>query len=120
MRPVVRSEDTQKNGLASSSIRRSPKLARSMVLASAASNQCDQGQCEIVERIVGDENLAHAIGEFFDAPFLGHARGNDRADGGARMIERHLGFHQRLDDADMRKAPRAAAPPAPDPQLGPQ
>ena len=75
-----------------------------------AAEQRDQRQGEIGQRLVDDEGVAHALGQFFDAPFHGDAGGDDAAHAGAAdIIERHARLLQRLQHADMGKAARAAA-----------
>ena len=110
MRPVVRSDETQKKGFGNSSMRMSPKFSCSSVLDLLAAHQRDQRQGVIDERIGSTNAVAHALGQFLEAPFRGKAGGDDRAHGGAaEIVERHARFRQRLDDADMGEAARAAA-----------
>ena len=74
-----------------------------------AAHQRDQGQGVIVQRVGGDKARPHPLGQFLHVPFLGQARRDDGAHGGAaQLVERHARFRQRLDDADMGKAARAA------------
>jgi hypothetical protein len=110
MRPEVRSDDTQKKGLAISSMRPSPKFSRNRVRHLAAAHQRDQRERVVGQRIVVDEGRAHARRQFFDAPFEREAGRDDGAHArAAQLIDRHMRFHQRLDDADMGEAARAAA-----------
>ena len=66
--PVVRSEETQKNGFGNSSMRTSPKFSLQHGAGLLAAHQRDQRQGEIVERIVGDEDFAHPLGQFLARP----------------------------------------------------
>ena len=75
-----------------------------------AAHHRDQGQREIRQRIGFDEGFAHARGQFLDAPFERDAGGDDRAHARCRPDDRRArALRERLQDADMGKAARAAA-----------
>ena len=91
-------------------MRTSPKFACSSLDTFLPRTSAISGSVKSDSGLEVDEGLAHALGQFLDAPFRGEARGDDRAHrGAAEIIERHIRLLQRLDHADMGEAARAAA-----------
>ena len=76
----------------------------------APAHERDEREGVIGQRIGLDEGCAHAVGQFVDGPFGRETGRDERAHAGAaQLIDRHARFVQRLQDADMGEAARAAA-----------
>src|SRR5215469_15424943 len=70
----------------------------------------DQRDRVVRKRILLHKGDAHLLRKLVHAPFARNARGYERAHAGAaQLIDGYASFRERLDDTDMREAPRATS-----------